>query len=133
MLTTDRIILFGWPGADFNTDADVVTRWAESNPWPQPTAEEIEAKRHAAEDHYRRERLVITSVQGRRRLSEMGKRAIAEQIVAAAPEDVQDFWQYETEWRRNSPMINRFAPLLGIDTEEAKDEFFETAALIKAV
>lgn len=132
MLTIDRIIMFGWPGCGFDTDDGVITKWYDGNPLPQPTPEEIEARRAAAEDYWRRSRMVISAVQGRRQLSIMGKRGQAEQIVAGAGEEVQDFWEYETEWRRLSPLINRFAPLLGIVSEEEKDAFFDAAAQIKA-
>lgn len=73
---------------------------------------------------------VIDAVQFRRQLRADGKREAFDQIVAQAPEEVRDYAEYSPTIRRNHPLVAQFAPLLGYDTPEKIDAFFEAASQI---
>lgn len=129
MATIPQILSVKWPGTDWTVEGDDYSTlvWRSEN---KPTEAEIRAFSDEVDAHIPRSRMTISAVQARRQLSAMGLRATAENIVADASEEVQDFYKHATEWRRLSPMVNQFAPALGIVSEEEKDAFFTAAALI---
>lgn len=129
MLTIDRILSYGWPGAQFSTEADAITWWPDTNEWQQPTPEEIEAKRADAEVWWRRKRMNVTPLQFRLALDAAGLLDDCEAVVAAAPRAVQLSWEYAVTIERTNPFIDQFAAAIGKTAEEV-DAIFETAAQI---
>ena len=129
MLTTDRIISFGWPGCGFDTEGGQITRWYDANPLPQPTPDEIEAKRADAEEYYRRAAMKVTPRQFRLAMLGAGLLDDAEAIVAGADKATQIAWEYAVSFERVSPLIDQVAAVMGKAPAEV-DAIFEAAALI---
>jgi len=129
MLTIDRIVVFGWPGCGFDTEGGVITKWYDGNPLPQPTPDEIEARRADAEVWWKRKAMAVTPRQFRLALLSAGLLDTAEAIVAGADRAVQITWEFATMIERSSPMIDAFAAVMGKAPEEV-DALFEAAALI---
>ena len=60
----------------------------------------------------------VTPWQIRKALNQTpGLRATIEGFVAQQAQDVQDGWEFATEFRRDDPMLNALAPALGLDLD----------------
>ena len=111
--------VFGSPYADdfvFTEDATVTTGWTFDGVGftaPLPTPEPIPQS--------------ITPRQIRVQLTAIGKRQDIETIVASQSIDVQDWWEFSLEYRRDNELLISVASGLGITAEEL-DQFFIDAA-----
>lgn len=68
----------------------------------------------------------VTPRQIRLALTAAGLRDAVEQAVAAAPQDLKDWWEYALDIDRNNPLIKAMAQQLGI-TEQQIDTLFVAA------
>jgi hypothetical protein len=73
----------------------------------------------------------ITQGQGKLRLLYMGLLGTVEAMISQAGQEEQIYWEYWIEWRRDSAIINRLAPMIWeTDTDAQLDDFFIEASKI---
>lgn len=72
---------------------------------------------------------VVYSWQLRRALSQQGIRAAVEAAIIGSSQDIQDMWQFATEYHRNHPMVAEIAAAIG-KTEADIDALFILAGSI---
>jgi len=73
--------------------------------------------------------MVISQLQGKLLLAQMGLIDQIEAMINQAGKPEQIYWEYATEWERTSPILNRLAPTIGMD-QDSLDQFFIDASLI---
>jgi hypothetical protein len=74
----------------------------------------------------------ITHGQGKLRLLYMGLLPTVEAMIAQAGQEEQIYWEYWIEWRRDSAIINRLAPMIWeTDTDAQLDDFFIEASKLR--
>lgn len=72
----------------------------------------------------------VTPFQARAALRAAGLLDQVEAIVSAADATTQDAWEYATEFRRTSPLLNGLAQQLGM-TDQQLDQLFIASAAIE--
>jgi hypothetical protein len=72
---------------------------------------------------------VITPLQARLALSQMGVRQQVEDSMLTATWDIKDFYEFALEWRRDNPQLITMATSLGMDSV-AIDNFFLLASTL---
>lgn len=73
----------------------------------------------------------ISAAQARVQLSRAGLRGLVETLVTAAgDEELRDWYEYASVWRRDNPNIAGLAAQMGLSDEDV-DAFFTAAAAIK--
>ena len=72
----------------------------------------------------------VDAAAARLALNAAGLRQAVEDAVAAAGQDVRDYWEYRTTIRRDHPIVLQLASTLGL-TSEQLDSLFLTAAEIE--
>jgi hypothetical protein len=87
------------------------------------TAEDVEAKRLASVP------AIVTPRQIRQTLSAFGLRSAVEDAVAAGSLDIQDWWNYASEFERSNTQVNAMATQLGV-TPLQLDDLFVAASKI---
>jgi len=72
---------------------------------------------------------VITPLQARLALSQMGVRQQVEDAMLTATQDVKDFYEFALEWKRDNTQLISMATSLGMDSV-AIDNFFLLASTL---
>lgn len=71
----------------------------------------------------------VTPLQARKILRLMGYMDELEALIADAPIEVQDAWQYASSFERNNPILLEFANDLHLDEEDIDNLFIQAATL----
>jgi hypothetical protein len=71
----------------------------------------------------------VTAAQARLALNAAGKRAAVEAVVAAATQDIKDYWQYSSNIDRQHPVILQMAAILGWTSTDLDTLFIAAAAI----
>ena len=69
----------------------------------------------------------ITTLQGKLLLLKMGLIDQIEEMINQAGRSEQIYWEYAATWERTSPILNRLAPMIGMD-QDGLDQFFINAS-----
>lgn len=72
----------------------------------------------------------ITQGQGKLTLLAMGLLPTVEHIISQAGAEEKIYWEYWATWERSSPILNRLAPVIGMN-QESLDQFFIDASKLK--
>lgn len=134
MLTT--LIAYLFPGVDFESEVIVVddgqgsyiAHWGRAE--PQPTAEELEAARPAAEAAAARAAMpTLTPAQLDLALLQFGLLDAVEAFVAAADRPTQIAYKRVQTFERSNPLLNTAAGLMGMTDEQIDAVWMYGAAL----
>ena len=105
------------PMAPGNSEYELIKQWISEGNTPEP-----------ADVYVAPVPTVITALQARLALNEMGIRQSVEDAVAIANQDVKDFYEFATEWKRdNTVLLDMAVNTLGM-TEAEIDNFFILAS-----
>jgi hypothetical protein len=74
--------------------------------------------------------LVISTLQGKLLLVQMGLLDMLEDMINQAGQPEKIYWEYATTWERASPILNRLAPMIGMSQEDL-DQFFINASKLR--
>ena len=99
--------------------------WAENNPLPKPTAQEID--QWVA--NYVDVPSTITPRQARLILNQYNLRKAVETAIANSSQDVKDEWDYATAIQRSWPTLISLAQQIGITSEQLDQMFIEASIL----
>lgn len=134
MLTTQIAYLF--PGVDFESEVVVVDDGQGAHiaiwnrPEPQPTAEELESARPAAEAWAARQAMpTLTPAQLDLALLQFGLLDAVEAFVAAADRETQIAYKKVKTFKRSNRLLNTAAGLLGMTDEQVDAVWMYGAAL----
>lgn len=120
-----RTLIYMYPGIDLERDVIVVeegsgpyiARW--NDPRPQPTPEEIEAARPAAEAWWARRNMpTLTPAQLDLALLHFGLLDTVEAFVTAADRATQIAYRRVQTFERSNPLLNAAAQQLGMSDEQ---------------
>lgn len=112
---------------------DPQARGWQMEPRPETQAEKRAREKRdtdaaAARDAERKANRIVSAVQIRLAANELGLRDAIEAVVAdpATPRTFRDYWEYSTEFRRNSPLWPQALALIGRN-EAVLDQLFDLA------
>jgi hypothetical protein len=87
------------------------------------TDAEVYAHTHKLSDQQSSVDLVATPRQIRQALNACGMRKTVEDGIAAAGQDIKDWWEFSTSFERSHPVITGTAASLGISSSQLDDLF----------
>jgi len=113
------------PLANSNKDYEEYKQWLSEGNIPEPEFTEAELNQQIEDAKPK----VITPLQARLALSQIGLRQQVEDSMLTATQDVKDFYEFALEWRRDNPQLITMATSLGMDSV-AIDNFFVLASTL---
>ena len=73
---------------------------------------------------------IISTLQGKLQLLNLGLIDTIEAIISQSGQAEKIYWKDSTTWERSSPILNRLAPVIGMN-QESLDQFFIDASKLK--
>lgn len=106
-----------------NKDYDEYLVWISEGNTPEPEFTEAELAQQLEDAKPK----VITPLQARLALNEIGLRQVVETAILTATQDVKDFYEFALEWKRDNAQLLAMATSLSMDSV-AIDNFFLLAS-----